>query len=287
MAAQVDLHLHTTASDGRLSPAELVRLLARRGLSFAAITDHDSTEGLPAAQKEAREYPSLTIIPGVELGTEVPEGEVHILGYFVDPRDPELQEELKRFREGRDLRARRMVQKLNGIGIPIAWERVEELAQGGAIARPHIALALMERGHVASLPEAFAKYIGRDGPAYVPREKMTPEDAIRLLRRYGALPVLAHPARDVLALEKSLPSLKAAGLVGVEVYYKGYTPQEVERLGRLCQRYDLVPCGGSDYHGLGTPDEMEPGTVGPPLESLRRLVALAGAQGRAVAAALS
>ena len=173
--------MHTTASDGRLAPPELVRLLARNGLRHVAITDHDSTEGLAAAQEEAQAHPGLEIIPGVELGADIPEGDVHILGYFLDIESEELQETLREFRDGRDLRGRRMVERLAEIGLAVAWERVEELAQGGAIARPHVAMALVERGYVATNQEAFDKYLGKGCPAYVGRSKLSPEDAIRLI----------------------------------------------------------------------------------------------------------
>ena len=276
MPALVDLHLHTTASDGRLTPPELVRLLDQRGLRVVAITDHDSTEGLATAQEEARKHANLTLIPGVELGADVPDGEIHVLGYFLHTEDQELQGILQRFRDGRALRGRRMVEKLAELGIELDWARVEEFAQGGAIARPHIARAMVEKGYVSLPGEAFDSYIGRNGPAYVEREKLSPEDAVRLITHNGGLPVLAHPARYVLNLEETLPRLKDAGLVGMEAHYNDYTPEEVDHLLSLCQQYDLVPCGGSDYHALGIPGEIEPGTVGPPMESIERLKALLG-----------
>ena len=285
--AVVDLHLHTTASDGRLTPPELVDLVAKNGVEVFSITDHDSMEGLTAAQETAKAWPGLTLIPGVELGTEVDEGEIHVLGYFLDTADQELQQELARLRDGRDGRARRMVERLATLGMPIEWKRVAELAQGGATARPHVALALLEGGYVSEFQEAFEKYIGRDGPAYVSRDKMTPEEATRLIVRHGGLPVLAHPARYVQNPEGHLPVLKGAGLVGMEAHYKDYTPGEVEELLALCQKYDLIPMGGTDYHALRTSDEMMPGTAGPPMESARRLAALAGARGKDMAPALT
>ena len=266
--------MHTTASDGRLTPPELVRLLARNGLRHAAITDHDSTEGLAAAQEEAQAHPGLELIPGVELGADIPEGDVHILGYFIDIESEELQSTLREFRDGRDERGRRMVERLAEIGLPVEWSRVEELAQGGAIARPHVAQALVERGHVETMQEAFNKYLGKGCPAYVGRSKLSPEDAIRLILRFGGLPVLAHPARYVKNLHTHLPSFVEAGVVGMEVYYKDYTVEEVAWLQRLCHRYELIPCGGSDYHANGSADEVAPGSVGPPPATITRLKAL-------------
>jgi hypothetical protein len=276
MSSLVDLHLHTTASDGTLSPTRLIRLLADRGLRIVAITDHDSLEGLPEAAQEAANHPGLTLIPGIELSTDVPDGEIHMLGYYMDAEDPGLQETLVRFRGGREQRAQRMVEKLRAMGFQIEWERVAELAQG-AIARPHIAQAMVEKGYVAYPYEAFDRYIGRNGPAYVEREKLTPAEAVQTLVRHKGLPVIAHPA-DVPGLEAVVESLVAEGLVGMEVYYGDYGPDQVGRLLALCQHFNLIPLGGSDYHASGNPHEVEPGTVGPPIESAHRLMALSAAR---------
>ena len=274
--AEVDLHLHTTYSDGRLSPTQLVDLVAQRGLQVVAITDHDSTEGLGEALEAAEKYPDLTIIPGIELSTDIPGNEIHVLGYFINYEDAGFQETLSEFREGRLDRARRMVRNLEGLGVSIDWERVLEISDGGAVGRPHIAQAMVERGYITYPQEAFDKYIGRNGPAYAERPKLAPGDAVRMILDVGGLSVLAHPARYVKNPEGHLPVLKGAGLVGMEVHYKDYTPVEVEELLGLCQKYDLIPTGGSDYHALGTPDEVEPGSVGPPLEIARRLFSLSG-----------
>lgn len=274
MSALVDLHLHTTASDGTLSPTQLVRLLSERGLRIVAITDHDSLEGLEEARREALSHPHVTLIPGIELGTDTPNGEIHVLGYYLDEDDPELQETLVRFREGRELRARRMVEKLRAMGFLIEWERVAELAEG-AIARPHIAQAMVEKGYVAYSYQAFDRYIGRNGPAYVERDKLTPEDAVSLIARHRGLPALAHPA-DIPDLEEVLRSLVPLGLVGMDVHYGVYTAEQVQRLLALCEQFGLIPLGGSDYHALGNPDDVEPGRVGPPMESAERLMTRGG-----------
>ena len=282
MAVEVDLHLHTTYSDGRLTPAQLVDLCARRGLKVIAITDHDSTEGLEEALEEAQRWPGLTVVPGVELSTDVPQGEVHILGYFVDRDDRAFQEALASMRRRRVERARLMVEKLAELGVRVQWERVLELAAGGAVGRPHIAQAMVEAGYVRYPKEAFDRYLARHGPAYVERAKLSPCEAVAMLGRNGALAVMAHPtyspaksARDpVKALEATLTELKGAGLVGMEVYYGDYTPQQVAELRELADRLGLVPCGGSDYHASGNPGEPEPGQVGPPMESFQALKAL-------------
>ncbi len=275
---QVDLHLHTTYSDGRLTPTQLVDLVAERGLRVVAITDHDSTEGLAEAFEAGERHPALTIIPGIELSTDIPGYEIHVLGYFIDYFDPGFQQTLAEFREGRFDRGRRMVDNLEKLGIRIDWERVLELSDGGAVGRPHIAQAMMEKGYISNSQEAFEKYIGRNGPAYADRPKLTPEDAVRMILEVGGLPVLAHPARYVENPEGHLPALKEAGLVGMEVHYKDYTPGEMDELLRLCNKYDLIPTGGTDYHANGAPGEVEPGGAGPPLETARRLFSLAGRQ---------
>ncbi len=270
MSATVDLHLHTTASDGRLSPRELVRLAAGLGLRQIAISDHDTTDGLSEGFQEAAAHDGLHIIPAIELSTDIPGDEIHMLGYFMRYQDESFQEVLRRFREGRIGRARQMVQKLSDLGMQLEWERVQEIAGDGAVGRPHIALALVEKGYCKEPNEAFPEYLGRDGLAYVERPKLTPTEAIELLRNAGGAPVLAHPAY-LSDLESHLPGLKAAGLVGMEVHYAKFTPDQVKYLERLAAEYDLIPCGGSDYHGLGNSDDALPGSNGPPPGTVEQL----------------
>ena len=273
--ALVDLHLHTTASDGRLTPTRLVELAAGRGLRVIAITDHDSTEGLEEAGKAAQAFPQLTIIPGIELSTDVPGSEIHILAYFIGSQDPVIQAALKTFRLGRVDRARRMVEKLQALGVQVEWDRVQEIAGDGAVGRPHIALAMVEKGYISQVQEAFEKYIGRNGPAYAEREKLTPSEAVSLIGSWGAVAVLAHPS-DIDDLDGTLEELKAVGLAGAEVYYAQYSEERIQELARVVQAHGLLPCGGTDYHGLGNPGESLPGTMGPPMEVVERLKALAG-----------
>ena len=270
MAAAVDLHLHTTASDGRLSPTELVRLAAGQGLEVVSITDHDTTEGLQEAYQAAREFPNLRIIPGIELSTDIPGDEVHMLGYFINYEDEEFQHALASFRRHRVERARMMVEKLDSLGVHLEWERVQEIAGDGAVGRPHIALAMVEKGYCSEPRFAFPEYLGRNGLAYVERAKMTPSEAVQMLIGVGGVPVLAHPAylNDMWA---GVDELTAAGIAGMEVYYAKYTPDTVKELIQLADRHDLIPCGGSDYHGLGNTGEPLPGTLGPPLKTVERL----------------
>ena len=275
MSALVDLHLHTTASDGRLSPTELVRLVSNQGLKQVAISDHDTTEGLPEAYEAARKFPELRIIPAIELSTDVPGDEVHILGYFIDYQDPALQEILTRFRSGREERGRMIVEKLATLGVHVDWERVQAIAGDGAVGRPHIALAMVEQGYCKEPREAFPEYLGRNGLAYVERTKMTPVQAVEMLARFGAVPVLAHPAY-LVNMEPTVAELVDAGIVGMEVYYAQYSEETIKHLARLAEQYSLIPCGGSDYHGLGNTGEPLPGIQGPPLETVEMLEEAAG-----------
>lgn len=272
--AIVDLHLHTTASDGRLTPGELIALVARKGLQVVAVTDHDSTEGLAEAMEAARAFPNLTVIPGIELSTDIPGNEIHVLAYFVRHKDEELLATLRKFRQGRLERGRGMVEKLRDMGMDIEWQRVQEIAGDGAVGRPHVALALMEKGYVSQTNEAFEKYLGRNGPAYVEREKLTPAEAVEAISSWGGVAVLAHPAQ-LPNLDDQLEELRSAGLVGMEVYYAQYSEERILELASTAARHGLLPCGGSDYHALDNPGERLPGTMGPPLEVVERLEKLA------------
>ncbi|MDP2727585.1 MAG: PHP domain-containing protein, partial [Dehalococcoidia bacterium] len=227
-----------------------------------------------------------------EVSTDIPHAEVHILGYYLDYHDPELQEQLLALRNGRIDRAKRILAKLGKLGVNIQLERVIELAGDGSVGRPHIAQALMEKGYITNFREAFTRYIGRDGPAYAERYKLTPEGAVSLIAGKGGLAVLAHPAEHPSIVDL-LPPLIEAGLVGMEVYYNGYSQEVVEELLGLAGKYGLIPTGGSDYHGLGTGVESQLGEPPVPLEPVLRLVNLAlsrkgialssGATSRAVA----
>ncbi|PKB78892.1 MAG: hypothetical protein BZY88_16135 [SAR202 cluster bacterium Io17-Chloro-G9] len=270
MSAQIDLHLHTTASDGRLSPTELIQLVAKQGLKQVSISDHDTTDGLAEAYEAAQAYPDLRIIPGIELSTDVPGDEVHMLGYFIQYEDEEFQKVLQGFRSGRLDRGRAMVEKLNELGLHITWERVQEIAGDGSVGRPHIALALVEQGYFKEPKDAFDEYLGRNGLAYAERDKMTPVNGVDLISSVGGVPVLAHPTY-MNDMEANIANLKATGLVGMEVFYAKYSPETVLELAALAAKYDLIPCGGSDYHALGNSDDCLPGTLGPPPETVERL----------------
>lgn len=278
MGATIDLHLHTLASDGRLTPTELVQMVAKNGLKTIAITDHDSTEGLAEAYEAAKAFPDLRIIPGIEMSADIPGDEVHVLGYFLDYHDVEFQATLSGFRRGRVDRAKIMVEKLEALGKPVDWERVQHFAGDGTVGRPHIALAMVEAGYFKEPKEAFEEYLGNDGLAYYDRPKLAPAAGVEMIKQVGGVPVLAHPT-FMNDMEAGIANLKKVGLVGMEVYYAQYDDDTVRHLARLAKEYDLIPCGGSDYHGLGNSGEPLPGTLGPPEETIK-LLETAAANGK-------
>jgi len=272
--SRVDLHIHSTASDGALSPEEVVGESVRRGLSVIALTDHDTVNGVAPALAAAEAFPGLRVVPGVELSTDVAQGEVHILGYFIDYSDGELLARLGRMRNSRRERAQEMIARLGDLGVNIDWSRVQEIAGEGSVGRPHLAQAMVEGGYVGSLKEAFNSYIGRGGPAYVERRKLTPAAAVELILRVRGLPVLAHPL-TVADPETLVIELKSAGLIGIEVYYKDYSAADVGKLLSLAESHQLAVTGGSDYHGLDTESEAGIGSVEVPLSAAEHLMALA------------
>ncbi len=272
---RVDLHLHTTASDGALTPVELVQAARNRGLECIAVTDHESTNGIDEAVAEGSRI-GVHVIPGIEMSTDIPRAEVHVIGYFLNHRDEEFQRLLTQLRDGRKDRAEKMAAKLGEMGMPLPWDRVLEVAGAGSVGRPHLAQVMVECGYVSSLSEAFTEYIGRNGPAYVERYKLTPAEAVQTLREVGGLPVIAHPL-EVVGVRDLLPEMIAAGMVGLECYYYGYSPEAVEGLVALADANNLVPTGGTDFHGLHAEGigPRYPGDVWVPWESVRRLRALA------------
>ena len=242
---RIDLHTHTTASDGLLSPEALVQLARDAGVNVLGVADHDTTAGVDPAIAAGRRL-GVEVIPAVEINTDVEDAEVHVLGYYVGHAQDWFQEFLGSLRDGRENRAERMVGKLNALGIPIEYARVRALAEG-AVGRPHVARALIEAGAVRSTEEAFQKYLGRAGPAYVERMKVTPEDAVRVIRRAGGIAVLAHPGWGVR--DELIPPLVDAGLEGLEAYYPDHTPAMTDRFLELAARYHLLVTGGTDFHG--------------------------------------
>ena len=274
MPNYIDLHTHSTASDGIYSPTELLHRAKAIGLRILALTDHDTTDGVVEAAEAARKL-DIDFIPGIEINTDVNGGEVHVLGYFPQYERPAFQAVLTVLRDARERRGQRMVEMLNEQGINVAWERVREIAQG-AVGRPHVAKALLEAGYVQTIGEAFDKYIGKGCYAYVPRYRLTPEDAVRLIASANGLPVIAHPVElpGLDELRNWLPGLRDAGMVGLETYYGPYTAEEEQALRALADEYNLIPTGGTDFHGPG----IHPTPLGGrpvPYEAVERLKAAA------------
>jgi predicted metal-dependent phosphoesterase TrpH len=254
----------------------LLRRAKEVGLRVLALTDHDTTGGLDEAAKAAAAL-DIDFIPGIEINTDVSGGEVHVLGYFPEYERPTFQSVLKVLRDARERRGQRMVELLNEHGIAVSWERVRELAQG-AVGRPHVAKALLEAGYVQTIGEAFEKYIGTGCFAYVPRYRLTPDDAVRLIASVNGLAVLAHPIElpGLDELRSWLPGLCDAGMAGLETYYGPYTTEQEHALRTLADEYHLIPTGGTDFHGPG----IHPTPLGGrhvPYESVERLKAAAAA----------
>ena len=275
--SKIDLHLHSCISDGKYTPAEVVSKAAGAGLTVIALTDHDNVDGIAPALEAAKNFPRLKVIPGVEISTEKPDGEVHVLGYFIDYTNPELLATLTLMRDSRQQRAEDMVARLAALGLPVDWQRVQEIAGDGSIGRPHIARAMLEKGYIATIKEAFERYIAWGGPAYVERQKLDPEVAVGLILRAKGLPVLAHPL-FINDPEPLIARLKKSGLIGIEAYYGRYTAEAIRKLLSLAEKYDLIATGGSDYHGLDDAAETMMGGADVPMAAAERLIALAEQQ---------
>ena len=272
---RIDLHTHSTASDGLFTPADLLHAAQVAGITTLALTDHDTTDGIAEAQATGRVL-GIEVIAGIEVNTDIPRGggEAHVLGYFVQVARPAFQAQLTQRRQEREARGQQMVAQLNVAGLPITWEQVRGYADG-AVGRPHVAAALMAIGAVSSVSEAFERYLGRGMAGYVPRVSFTPSQAIALIHSGGGIASLAHPA-DIPNLEALLATLTADGLAGLETYYGQYNHATVARLRALAQRFSLIPTGGSDYHGPNihpTPLGGQPPLPVTSLEALRRATA--------------
>ena len=254
--SRLDLHLHTTHSDGSFTPTEVIDLAHKAGVTALAITDHDITTGILEATLAGQEH-GIEVIPGIEISSILGDSELHILGYFLDYQDARLDERLARLRESRHRRNPKIIERLQAAGIAITYEEVRALAGTDSVGRPHIARVLMEKGVVASAKEAFDLWLADGRPAYVPRELPTPSDAMQWIREANGLPVLAHPTwvkPTDGTLTDLVRQLKADGLDGVEVHYSTHTPRQTREYLALAKQLDLLVTGGSDFHGLTKPD---------------------------------
>jgi predicted metal-dependent phosphoesterase TrpH len=259
--------LHSSASDGTYHSRDLVRMAIEKRLAAISITDHDTVAGIGAAL-EAAEGTDLALIPGIELSAVLDAREVHLLGYFIDPTAKPLQETLALLADSRTQRARRIIAKLTTLGLPLHWEKISDAYQAnGVIGRPHIARALINEGYVHSVEEAFALYLGHGAPAYVPRYKLSPAAAVKLILEAGGLPVLAHPL-DVTDL---VPTLVEQGLAGIEAFYRGYTLGQISELLSLAKRFKLLTTGGTDFHDDGQSGSVAMGSVYVPANTVDKL----------------
>jgi 3',5'-nucleoside bisphosphate phosphatase len=248
-----DLHVHTTASDGTLTPAQVVREAAASGLVAIAITDHDSIEGVPEAlDASANLGDPVSVIPGVELSAVHESLDVHILGYFLDHCDPRLRVHLSDLRTARLNRARAIVETLDAAGYELSLDEVMDLSEGGAVGRSHVARALVHRGHAADVSDAFRRLLGRGRPFYVPKDVRTPSEVLQVILDAGGIPVLAHPG--VTGADDLIPDLVAGGLAGLEAYHSEHDPDEQEHYALLARELGLLVTGGSDYHGPTAPN---------------------------------
>jgi len=266
---RADLHVHSTASDGTLTPTQLVERALARGLTVLALADHDSLEGVAEAQRAARGT-SLRVIPAVELSAAVGERSIHILGYFVDPQDAALLSLLAELRASRLRRAEEIVGALRAGGFGLTLEQVLQLSDGGAVGRSHVARALVRAGHASSVSDAFERLVGRGQPFYRPKGSSTPLVVFRAVIAAGGVPVLAHPG--VTRCDDLIDGLIADGLLGIEAYHVDHSPTQQERYAALASERGLLVTGGTDYH---SPDAPHPdlGSSEIPASAIEALIA--------------
>lgn len=278
MRTFVDLHTHSAASDGQLAPEELVRLADAARLAAVALTDHDTTAGIAAAKAAARKFPELRFIAGIEMSAKFPAGMLHVLGLGIDEGCAGLQETLRQVRGAREERNPKIIAALGRLGMKISMEDVlAATASGGRreegeiVGRLHIAEALRRKGYVRTAKEAFDRYIGNNGPAYVDKERLEPSEAIRAIREAGGAAVLAHPVQlryeNSAQLERILRSFISAGMNGIEVYHTDHRPEQTRLYLDLARRFGLLVTGGSDFHGPVRQDAV----LGRPLVPLAAL----------------
>lgn len=252
----IDLHTHTTASDGSLTPTELIRHAVSKELAAIAVTDHDCVDGVEEALAEGRRQ-GIEVIPGLEISAEFDRGTMHILGFFVDWKQEPLRRRLFELQEARRLRNPKITKKLQEHGLEITYEEVVAASGGGQVGRPHFAKVLVQKGYAASMEEAFEKYLKKGAPGYVEKFRFSPQESIALIHEAGGVAVLAHPftlGLKTTEMENNLlTELTRMGLDGIEVYYSQNAPEDTIHSLRLCETFGLLPTGGSDFHGAHKP----------------------------------
>ncbi len=248
----IDLHIHTTESDGTLTPSQVVRYAKEKGLKAVAITDHDTIHGNEEAIKEGVNE-GVEVIPGVEISVDYSPGTMHMLGYFITTEDPILNEKLTLLQDSRADRNPRIIEKLNKLGLSLTYDEVVQVSGGGQVGRPHMAQVLMEKGYIKSIKEAFDKYLGKGAPAYLDKFRLSAVEAITMITDAGGIPVLAHPftlyCKSSDELDALVKKLVNQGLQGLEVYYSEHDERKTSSYKLLAKRYNLAITGGSDFHG--------------------------------------
>jgi predicted metal-dependent phosphoesterase TrpH len=270
---RVDLHTHTIFSDGLLTPEDLVDRAVHRQLAAIAVTDHDSVDGMERAQAAA--HGRIEVVPGVEISSALDGHDLHILGYYIDPEHAPLLDRLARFQDERRERARRIVERLTEVGVRLDMEEVMSAAGPGVVGRPHVAAVMVRAGVVGGMDEAFRRYLGIHGSAFVPRPSFRPQEAIALIHGANGLSVLAHPGANLA--EAVVERLAAAGLRGIEVWHPHHSAATTRRYRALAERLALLESGGSDFHGH--PQGSDLGDVRVPYSALLRLKQSAGVAG--------
>lgn len=257
MAGKVDLHTHTYFSDGALSPRELVMRAHEVGISVLSITDHDNIDGLESADAVAKDF-GIEVVPGVELSSTLGTKDIHILGYMFDPANKHLRETLEFLKKERFIRAERIVRKLNNLDLPLDFDLVVERAGYGAVGRPHIAAAMLDEGLTSDYAEAFEQYIGDSCPAFEPKYRISPEDAVDIIANAGGISIVAHPGWYIS--ETDLSYLIRAGIDGIEVVHPAHDQNRVRYYRGIASTYFLLESGGSDFHGGKRNDYQNFGT---------------------------
>lgn len=273
MTCEADLHIHTTASDGTLTPTQVVEVAAEIGLRAVSLCDHDTISGLEEAIAAGHRL-GVDVVPGVEINTDVGPLEIHILGYFFNWRSEKFQARLEELKTARVKRGRKIVEKLQAIGVPVTVERVLQISGSASVGRPHIARAICETGYADSMNSAFGKYLIRGAPAFVERYRLTPQDAMNLIISAGGVTGLAHPAK--LHRDGLIPEFVKFGLRALEVYHGDAHTEISDRYNAIARHYNLIPTGGSDAHGFDPDLPSTIGTVGVAYEIVERLRASAG-----------
>lgn len=257
----IDLHVHSNRSDGTMSPSQLVDYAMEKGLKAFALTDHDTIDGLDEAMEYAKSLPThagvLEVVPGIEFSTEYQGQDVHILGLFIDHRNACFRQQLREFVNSRINRNQKMCRRLQDAGIPVTYEELTAQFPDAVITRAHYAKFMLSHGYINNMAEAFERYIGDHCPCFIPREKVTPVQAVKLVLAAGGVPILAHPVLYHMSdsrLEALTTELTEAGLIGLEAIYSTYTPAEERQMRRLADKYNLLISGGSDFHGANKPN---------------------------------